>query len=76
MKKKICILGSTGSIGKTTLEIISKNKKDFDVVLLREIIILNYSLHRQKNLNLNIFIQIIFILRRNLEFFAKLIISI
>jgi 1-deoxy-D-xylulose-5-phosphate reductoisomerase len=34
MKKKICILGSTGSIGKNTLEIISKNKKDFDVVLL------------------------------------------
>jgi len=34
MKKKICILGSTGSIGKTTLEIISKNKRDFDVVLL------------------------------------------
>jgi len=34
MKKKICILGSTGSIGKTTLEIISKNKKDFNVVLL------------------------------------------
>jgi 1-deoxy-D-xylulose-5-phosphate reductoisomerase len=34
MKKKICILGSTGSIGKTTLEIISKNKTDFDVVLL------------------------------------------
>jgi 1-deoxy-D-xylulose-5-phosphate reductoisomerase len=32
--KKICILGSTGSIGKTTLEIISKNMKDFDVVLL------------------------------------------
>ena len=34
MKKKICILGSTGSIGKSTLEIISKNKKDFDVILL------------------------------------------
>ena len=34
MKKKICILGSTGSIGKSTLEIISKNKKNFDVVLL------------------------------------------
>jgi 1-deoxy-D-xylulose-5-phosphate reductoisomerase len=33
-KKKICILGSTGSIGQTTLEIILKNKKDFDVVLL------------------------------------------
>lgn len=34
MKKKICILGSTGSIGQATLEIISKNEKDFDVVLL------------------------------------------
>jgi 1-deoxy-D-xylulose-5-phosphate reductoisomerase len=34
MKKKICILGSTGIIGQSTLEIISKNKKDFDVVLL------------------------------------------
>jgi 1-deoxy-D-xylulose-5-phosphate reductoisomerase len=33
-KKKICILGSTGSIGRTTLEIILKNKKDFDVFLL------------------------------------------
>jgi 1-deoxy-D-xylulose-5-phosphate reductoisomerase len=33
-KKKICILGSTGSIGQSTLQIISKNKKDFDVVLL------------------------------------------
>ena len=34
MKKKICILGSTGSIGKSTLEIISKNKNDFNVILL------------------------------------------
>ena len=34
MKKKICILGSTGSIGKSTLEIISKDKKNFDVILL------------------------------------------
>ena len=34
MKKKICILGSTGSIGKTTLQILSQNKKDFEVVLL------------------------------------------
>ena len=34
MKKKICILGSTGSIGKSTLEIISKDKKSFDVILL------------------------------------------
>ena len=34
MKKKICILGSTGSIGVSTLEIISKDKKNFDVILL------------------------------------------
>tara|TARA_Y100000590_G_scaffold3289_1_gene4391 strand:- start:82 stop:282 length:201 start_codon:yes stop_codon:yes gene_type:complete len=34
MKKKIAILGSTGSIGKTTFNIIKKNKKDFQVVLL------------------------------------------
>ena len=34
MKKKIAILGSTGSIGKTLIEIIKKNKKDYEVVLL------------------------------------------
>ena len=34
MKKKVCILGSTGSIGSSTLEIISKDKKSFHVVLL------------------------------------------
>ena len=34
MKKKICILGSTGSIGVSTLEIISKDKKNFDVILI------------------------------------------
>jgi len=34
MKKKIAILGSTGSIGKTLIEIIKKNKKNFDIVLL------------------------------------------
>ena len=34
MRKKICILGSTGSIGVSTLEIISKDKKNFDVILL------------------------------------------
>ena len=34
MKKKIAILGSTGSIGKTTFNIIKKNKKDFEVTLL------------------------------------------
>ena len=34
MKKKIVILGSTGSIGKSTLEVIKRDKKNFDVILL------------------------------------------
>ena len=34
MKKKIAILGSTGSIGKTLIEIIKKDKKNFNIVLL------------------------------------------
>ena len=34
MKKKIVILGSTGSIGKSTLEVIKKDKKNFEVILL------------------------------------------
>ena len=34
MKKKIIILGSTGSIGKSTLEVIKRNIKDFDIHLL------------------------------------------
>ncbi len=34
MKKKIAILGSTGSIGKSLLDIIEKDKKNFEIVLL------------------------------------------
>ena len=35
MKKKIIILGSTGSIGVNVLNIVSKNnKKDFEILLL------------------------------------------
>ena len=34
MKKKIAILGSTGSIGRTTLKIIKKHKKDFAIEIL------------------------------------------
>ena len=34
MKKKIAILGSTGSIGKTTLDIISENRKSFKLILI------------------------------------------
>ena len=33
-KKKIAILGSTGSIGKSTIDILKKDKKSFDIVLL------------------------------------------
>tara|TARA_B110000238_G_C16048608_1_gene405054 strand:- start:21 stop:248 length:228 start_codon:yes stop_codon:yes gene_type:complete len=34
MKKKIVILGSTGSIGKSLVNIIKKNKKDIEVLLI------------------------------------------
>ncbi len=34
MKKKIAILGSTGSIGGSLLKIVSKNKNNFDIILL------------------------------------------
>ena len=34
MKKKIAILGSTGSIGKSTIDILRKDKKNFDIILL------------------------------------------
>ena len=34
MKKKIAIIGSTGSIGKNLLEIINKDKKNFEILLL------------------------------------------
>ena len=34
IKKKIAILGSTGSIGKSTLEVISRDKKNFSIILL------------------------------------------
>ena len=34
MKKKIAILGSTGSIGQTTFDILKNDKKNFDIELL------------------------------------------
>ena len=34
MKKKIAILGSTGSIGKTLFNILKKDKKGFEIILL------------------------------------------
>ena len=34
MKKNIVILGSTGSIGKNLIEILKKDKKNFNIILL------------------------------------------
>ena len=34
MRKKIAILGSTGSIGKSLLKIISRDKNKFEIILL------------------------------------------
>ena len=34
MKKKIDILGSTGSIGKNLIKIIEKNSSEFNLILL------------------------------------------
>ena len=34
MKKKIAILGSTGSIGRSTLDVIERDKKNFNIILL------------------------------------------
>ena len=34
MKKKIAILGSTGSIGKCLIVIIKKDRKNFEIILL------------------------------------------
>ena len=34
MKKKIAILGSTGSIGKNLINIIENDKKKFEIILL------------------------------------------
>ena len=53
MKKKIAILGSTGSIGKTTFNIIKKNKKDFEVVLLTTNKNIKEILKQAKTLNVN-----------------------
>ena len=34
IKKKIAILGSTGSIGKSSLEVLMNNNKKFKIILL------------------------------------------
>jgi len=51
MKKKIVILGSTGSIGKTTFNIIKKNKRDFEIELLTSNKNINEILKQIKHFN-------------------------
>ena len=51
MKKKIAILGSTGSIGKTLLKIIEKDKKNFEIVLLTAHMDHAVLLHQAKKFN-------------------------
>jgi 1-deoxy-D-xylulose 5-phosphate reductoisomerase len=48
MKKKIAILGSTGSIGKSLLDIIYP--KEFEIIFLVAQKIINYYLNKQQNL--------------------------
>ena len=51
MKKTIAILGSTGSIGKTTINLIKKNKKNYSVKLLSAYKNINTLYYQAKLLN-------------------------
>ena len=51
MKKKIAILGSTGSIGQTTFNIIKENKKNFKVLFLSTNSNVNKIYQQAKELN-------------------------
>ena len=46
---QIAILGSTGAIGKTTLKIINKDKKNFKIILLSTNKNAKKFLNKQKN---------------------------
>ena len=56
MKMKIAILGSTGSIGKSTLDVIRKDKKILKLFFYLQIIIIKNLFIRQKNLMLKMFL--------------------
>ena len=71
MKKKICILGSTGSIGQSTLDIISKNRKDFDVVLLSGYNNLKLLFSQAKKFKPKYIYSNNFLLRNKIKFFCK-----
>ena len=51
MKKTISILGSTGSVGLTTLEIIRKKKTYLKLIYYLQIKIINSSVNKLKNMN-------------------------
>ncbi len=60
MKKKIVILGSTGSVGRNTIEIIKKDKKNFDIILLStnknvSLLVKQAKIFKVKNLIINDF---------------------
>ena len=58
MKKKIAILGSTGSIGKSTLAVIRKDKKNFNVVFLSANNNYKKLIHQAKEFNVeNVYIK-------------------
>jgi 1-deoxy-D-xylulose-5-phosphate reductoisomerase len=54
MKKKIVILGSTGSVGKNTFKLILENKKNFEIKLLSANKNISFLLKQAKFLKLNI----------------------
>ena len=53
MKKKIAILGSTGSIGSTSLNIFSKNKKNFQLFFYQQTQITLLYVIKFKSIDLN-----------------------
>ena len=55
MKKKISIIGSTGSIGTQSLEVIEKLQDKFEIIALAGGSMLNFLTSKLKNLVLNMF---------------------
>lgn len=55
-KKKISIIGSTGSIGTQALEVIEKLQDKFEIIALAGGHNVELLKNKQKNLNLNIFV--------------------
>ena len=57
MKKKIIILGSTGSVGQNTIDILKKDKKNFEIILLSTQKNINKIFAQAKEFNLKNIIQ-------------------